>query len=379
LRLIFHISHSSFERIKKKYNDNGLRGFALFGSKGRPAMIPNDVILAVKKKLSTKCNKLQMTYADIESLIIQEISSRSNPLHMYDDINRFTMFRAVKSCAPEVTSPTITNERRVIALCDPYNAVSNTAIALTILAPTEQNPNGRFMMEYMSNNDTCTIIIGNPPRSEKVYMQAGSLEILKLLGRSPSRVTKPGERKQRCIRLLASCNAAGTMISAIHQIKQRTCKKLVLIHIAVIDDCNHYLLICPARPLKAELHKILEMEKLIEEGNIPYVEQELLYGEHTDEFYDEENFTPSEELHDNTTNNIICEEVHDNNTNNIISYENLNNPRDLQEVDCTIADERYPTDVEISTLLFFKVILKDLIVLRDNISKRCIINQVYFH
>ena len=159
---------------------------------------------------------------------------------------------------PESTNPTVTNEVRVTKVNDPLNAIDNYLVTTAVLDPTDELPNGRIRSELLANVDWTTCHLGTPSRSEKVYMRPGIKNLLQDLGRSASRKSKDGERKCRSIKLGVVNTADGLSTSAIHLIKQRTCKKLDICTLGFLtQQCNHHLVIVPARPRKDALKEIL--------------------------------------------------------------------------------------------------------------------------
>jgi hypothetical protein len=87
---------------------------------------------------------------------------------------------------------------------------------------------------------------------------------MKELGRSGSRVSQQGERKQRSVKLLAGNSSDGNMRLAVHTIKQRTCVKMEILFLGrLTQHCDHYLCIIPARPVKEELAKIAALDEVL--------------------------------------------------------------------------------------------------------------------
>jgi hypothetical protein len=160
------------------------------------------------------------------------------------------------------SNPDITTDTRAIRLNDPYNAISNIIMLEAVLEPTPERPNGRFHPSGICNFDAMSVVIGTPAKSQTIRMVLGTKEAMRRLGRSSSRVAKPGERKRRSVKLTLAGVATGQTTSAIHTSKQRTCKKMEYIKLPdLTQGCNHYFVITPARPRKEELIDILRIEE----------------------------------------------------------------------------------------------------------------------
>jgi hypothetical protein len=106
-------------------------------------------------------------------------------------------------------NPAITNARREEALGDPFNAISYVVIAMAIMAATESRPNGRFHPQNVINFDAMATMIGQPQGWKKVVMLRGTRKRMKFLGRSASRASRVGERKQRGVKLIGASSSSG--------------------------------------------------------------------------------------------------------------------------------------------------------------------------
>ena len=106
-------------------------------------------------------------------------------------------------------NPAITKARRIEALDDPSNAISNVVIAMAIMAPTESRPNGRIHPQNVINFDAKSAMIGQPQGRKKVFMLSGIRKRMKLLRRSASRASRIGEIKQRAVKLIRASASSG--------------------------------------------------------------------------------------------------------------------------------------------------------------------------
>ena len=106
-------------------------------------------------------------------------------------------------------NPAITKARRIEALDDPSNAISNVVIAMAIMAPTESRPNGRIHPQNVINFDAKSAMIGQPQGRKKVFMLNGTRKRMKLLRRSASRASRIGEIKQRAVKLIRASASSG--------------------------------------------------------------------------------------------------------------------------------------------------------------------------
>ena len=260
---------------------------------------------------------------------------------------------------PDSTIPTVTNEVRVTKTNDPLNTVDNYLVATAVLDPTEKLPNGRIRPELLANNDWTTCVLGEPSKREKVYMRPGVKKLLQDLGRSASRKSKDGERKCRSIKLGVVNTADGLSTSAIHLIKQRTCKKLDICTLGTLtQQCNHHLVIVPARPRKEALKEILDLEDAVKQLRTELEARGETNLESEEEMY-EECFAESN-LDDHWYNEEEGEEEEEEATSMATGQtHSLFNRR--------FNDDRYPTDIEINTVLFEEIIFKDLLSKRDRL------------
>jgi hypothetical protein len=213
----------------------------------------------------TKTTKSKASIEDIEASCIKHHKAENNlgPLAADPVPSRHQIYRLQQQMFPETDdNPAITNARREEALGDPYNAISNIAIASAIMDPTEARPNGRFHPSCIANFDAMSVVLGRPQGNKKVYMKRGTKAMMQTLGRSCSRASRPGERKQRSIKLIACGAANGDMRCAIHIMKQRTCLRFEIFNLGQLSlNCIHYLAIQPARPVKKDLQILLSEER----------------------------------------------------------------------------------------------------------------------
>jgi hypothetical protein len=358
IAITFGWTKSTFSNMRTRETN----GQEVFPGKGRPGPLTSaqSAVLTDMYK-NTQTDKVKDVDEDFATKVSevrledQNVFAQDRGM-VFDELSKDQMYRLKKNFLPEDANPTITNERREEALNDPFNAIVNAAMLYAVLDPTDENPDGRFRPELVSNHDAMSVVIGRPAKNKRVYMPEGSTAALKALGRSPSRLSRPGERKERSIKLLATALSTGHMSSAIHSIKQRTCKKLEVVHLGTLTTaCEHYAIIIPARPRKAELQKILELEELA--GKIRALENlgdnldvlnaladEIQFGDDEDDLY-EEDHADKEPLPDEDEDDSLMDPL----------------------VEMVYKDNRYPTDAEIATVQFAKIILPNLIARRREI------------
>ena len=361
----FDIPPSSFVKLWLRHNEN------------KP-LFPKNGIIGPLSVLGTK--KLENSYIDqgyltskdkvtetqlrTDTIIMMKKERKLSSFAPSPEISRFQLSRLQKQILPEITgNPVITNEKRVSALNNFLNAVTNATMLYAIIEPTEDKPKGRFLASNIYSMDAMTIQLGKPAKNRPVYAPRGCKVAMKKLGRSAARVSQNGERKTRNLKLMATCNSSPEMVSAIHIIKQRTCVKPELIPFGRVSGgvCEHYNFMLPARPRKAELKKILAAEKLLVDDDDLQNAMDL-----TDDFEEDQPEVAAPNPYDTDDEDLFDEDFTD-------DMPRLKDPDDSDDEnndddEVKFKDARFPTDTELSRVMLKDVILKDAINLRRELK-----------
>ena len=95
----------------------------------------------------------------------REIQLNQDPLAPQPEPSDNQTVQIQQRCMPEsVNNPAMTNAKREEALGDPYNAISNAVIGMTILAPTRFRPNGWFDLACFvrtRQQRRCRVLLGS--------------------------------------------------------------------------------------------------------------------------------------------------------------------------------------------------------------------------
>ena len=149
-----------------RYKDRFSKGESLVPEKGRKPFLSKASEAALMDDFKdTMTTKSKATMEDIKESACKhrKIQQNQGPLAPQPEPSHYQILQIRQRCLPEsVKNPAMTNTRREEALGDPYNAISNAVIAMTILAPTSSRPNGRFDSECIVNFDAMSQIIGRP-------------------------------------------------------------------------------------------------------------------------------------------------------------------------------------------------------------------------
>ena len=177
LRYSLHIERIPCLLFLFRCRDRYEKKQSIFPDIGRKGVITSHGLSELKRKYEggmTSKNQLNLVTIRDDSITTIKKEQKQGLISFEPDISRFQLRRIQQIVAPEVNNnPTITNDRRVEATNDPYNAIHNLAVAMMILQPTEEKQNGRFPPELVCNIDAMSAIIGAPGKNKKVYGPKG--------------------------------------------------------------------------------------------------------------------------------------------------------------------------------------------------------------
>ncbi len=204
-----------------------LKGQSINTSRGRPRVISSYSFETIveKDKINTM-SKNSSTRATIRQKIEETrradlIKCGGNTFTLLEPPSSRTIRRLLQSYYEKCLKPSITTSRRIEALSDFFNFISNATILKAALQCDSEFPNGRVASEYIYNMDATSQMIGETS-DVTVFVPKGLKKELASRNRSVSREADNNqEGKKRSVKTHYLTNAIGNLVCAVHVIRDR--------------------------------------------------------------------------------------------------------------------------------------------------------------
>ena len=159
----------------------------------KPSAVSDKAIALTIAKIPSALSKASFTRHDASKAMADSIqeenrSNGGNDLALPKILCEKTVSKDLKKIVPEVVScPSTVDARRLEAVGDIYNNISNAAMFKLIMEVSPEMPNGRFFLGGIASFDCVTALIGGDVK-RPIYMLEGSAKLLQKFHRSAARL-----------------------------------------------------------------------------------------------------------------------------------------------------------------------------------------------